>query len=133
MHVDDFLAATDGSDRAHRVLEKVETELHMIENASVSFTYRGLHISHSDAGIFVNQETAALTLELLDVRGDAARVLEPEEQSEYRAVVGRLFWLASQSRPDLAFRTSKASRGNQFATVGQARELNAVVRQARGH
>ena len=132
-HVDDFLAATDGSDRARRVIEKIKTELHMIENASASFTYRGLNISHSDAGIFVNQETAALTLEPVDVRGDAARVLEPEEQSEYRAVVGRLLWLASQSRPDLAFGTSKASRGNQLATVAQARELNAVVRQAREH
>ena len=40
-HVDDFLAATDGSDRARRVLEKIKTEHHMIENASASFTYRG--------------------------------------------------------------------------------------------
>ena len=130
-HVDDFLAAADGSEQARYIIDKIKTELFMIENFAVSFTCRGLHISHSDAGISVNQETAALTLEPLDVRGDAARVFEPEGQSEYRAVVGRLLWLASQSRPDLAFGTSKASRGNQLATVAQARGLNAVVRQAR--
>ena len=48
-HVADFLAATDGSDRARRVPEKSKTELHMIENASPSFTYRGLRLSPTTA------------------------------------------------------------------------------------
>ena len=129
-HVDDFLMADDGSAEMEELIEQIRVFLHMTTADRGKFTYRGIHVRVTDTRYEIGQPIAAQAIDQLLAPGDPERQLTSEEQTEYRGLVGRLMWLQTQARPDLAVGTSLAARQGVGALVKHARELNRVARQA---
>ena len=53
--------------------------------------------------------------------------LTDKEKSEYRALVGQLNWMATQTRPDIAFEASYLSGIFKKATVGDLVKVNKLI------
>ena len=53
--------------------------------------------------------------------------LSKREKVEYRGLVGQLNWLATQTRPDIAFDACYLSGSYKNATVGDLLKVNKVV------
>lgn len=106
----------------------------MKQQAAEGFTFRGITITIKDDDAYVaEQSNAAASLTLLDFRREPERLLGREELSEYRSAVGKLLWLASQTRPDLAVGTSFGAQRSAMATVQDARTLNVTLKQAKNN
>ena len=63
---------------------------------------------------------------------DAAPASE-SQVSQYRALLGALGWLMSQTRPDLAAQCSLAQQAMPTTTVLDLKRANQVLRRARRH
>ena len=129
-HVGDFLVAGDGSKEMEVLREKIRAYLHMKTADRTCFTYRGIHVRVKDKQFEVGQPIAARAIGQLSVPGDPERLLTPEEQTDYRGLVGRPMWLQSQTRPDLSCGTSWAARrgtgaggGPSHSPAGSSQEI----------
>ena len=109
VHVDDFLYA--GNDKfKFLVMNKFKTEFQIGSMAEKSFTYLGLRLCTFEDGITLDQVPYTESLEYIPV--DRAKIkmkdrpLTSKEWTLARAKVGQLNWLATHTRPDLAYEVS---------------------------
>ena len=104
IHVDDFLFAGNDFFHAH-VIEQLRNILTIGLEESCGMKYLGLHIKSCDDGIYMNTDAYTQSLEEVNTAGlgDKSRPLNPSETSALRHIAGQLNWLASQTRPDLAY------------------------------
>ena len=82
-----------------------------------SFTYIGLEVStllSEDGhivGIYVSQKEYIESLEVVPVDGKPHDSLDPNEITLFRSLLGKLMWIAGQTRPDIAFKVCNLSLG----------------------
>ena len=57
--------------------------------------------------------------------------LSKEEIEQYRALIGQLNWLATQTRPDIAFDVCELSAASNNATIEEILKANKTVRKVK--
>ena len=97
------------------------------------FKYIGVTIEQNDGIIGLHQNDYVNSLE--EIRLTSARAsrrldhLGKKELHEYRALVGQLNWLGTQTRPDVSFDVCELSTVLNTATVDDVLRLNKVVKK----
>lgn len=106
LHVDDLLYG--GSDFFHRKVMDAFTNMFTVgSKEDTDFIYVGWHLKQSNQGITVSQDNYTKKVDNPDMDKYRCRegedILDEEEQSHFRKLVGSINWLAMNTRPDLCF------------------------------
>ena len=131
-HVNDF--AFCGNARFQtEVIKQLKIIFKVGLYANGSFKYVGLNVIQSDTGILVNQELYALTVKEIELKQNhgykKADELSEEEKAKLKRLSGQMFWVTSQTRPDLSFETCIMSNAGKHSTVKTIHEANKTVRK----
>ena len=132
LHVDDFL--NGGNVIFDTQIENIKEIFEISSESIAPLLFIGIQIAQDEDGsITINQDDYARDIEkiILESRADKTRVLEDEEHYQYRAAVGQLNWLSSQSRPDLAFDVCQLSTKLNDPTVRDVSYANKVIKKAK--
>ena len=130
-YVDDFLWA--GTSRfKEQVIDNLCQTFLIGSTESKAFKYVGLNIiSNKDGSKTLDQFQYVSTLTPVAISRQRANMktseLSESERSEYRALVGQLNWIATHSRPDIAFDVCELSAASNRATVAELLQLNKVI------
>jgi len=133
-HVDDFL--NGGDETFKRKVSELKDIFQFGTEVDVPMKFLGTNIRQDKDGIILlDQDEYTQDIERMELanKGNKTRVLERDEQYQYRAVVGQLNWLCSQSRPDLAFDVCQLSTKLNDPTVRDVSYANRVIRKAKTH
>lgn len=131
VHVDDLLFA--GDDLFLRNIVKPLMSLIKVGSTSVeSFKYIGVNIIQSGQTIQLNQTDYIMTIQPIVLSKQRCNrkfdQLSKEESEKYRALIGQLNWISTQSRPDVAFSVCELSKFNDSNTVDNMLRANKVVK-----
>ena len=129
LHVDDFLYAGT-NEFEESVIKSVvckEFIVGCMETCPLLFT--GLKISHQDGEVFMSQEHFIETLEVLKTGGEKDITLDVENTRKMKGLLGKLQWVASQTRPDVAFGANTMSGKSNIWTCSDALDVNKLVRR----
>ena len=147
VHVDDLMFCHDGSEMGKRVAEKLANRFPFgtwdrVAEKPCGVTYCGKEIRlQSEAGrkqVVLSQDGFIDgRLEEMEVSRERRRRPEmyatEEERGNFRSVVGSLQWLATQSRPDLAFETNQLQKRIADLRVADLIRANKAVKEAKLH
>ena len=130
LHVDDFFWAGTSIFAVH-IINKLRDVFLIGHSENTAFKYVGLNIDSSTTGYTVDQFGYISTLKPIVVSRQRAMSKEQDlsvrEKSEFRALVGQLNWIATQTRPDVAFAVCMLSSAISHANVGNVLHLNKIV------
>ena len=135
IYVDDFLWA--GTDRFERqIINELKDRLQVGSTDSGQFKYIGLNLTTTgDGNITVDQHQYCATLCPMKLSKTRTMMktsdLSEEEKAEYRALVGQLNWIATQTRPDISFDIGELSTSTSKARVLDAIRLNKVIERVK--
>lgn len=130
IHIDDFLYC--GTSRFESYVVKEISNLFSVGSASEgSFKYVGLNIISGDQLITVDQLDYVSSIRKITLsrarNNNSKSELTKKEKGEYRALIGQLNWLATQTRPDIAFDVCFLSGSFKNATVADIKKVNKLV------
>ena len=130
-HVDDFdLAGT--MEFVEMVAKEIERVLDVSTVESDSFRFTGIDVKKTETGIEISMEDYAQSLEDINIReAKADEKLTREELKIYRKYVGKLNWLAANTRPDLAIYALDMAKKQKKAVIKDLREINRVLKKVR--
>ena len=135
VYVDDFLWMGTQVFR-ERVIDILRGEFSIGSTASSTFKYIGLKVDSTDRGITVSQHGYAGLLAPLRLgcgRSAAkSSELSENEKREFRALIGQLSWIATQTRPDIAFDVCELSGHCKNATIADVVRLNKIISRVIG-
>ena len=100
------------------------------------FRFTGIDIMKVDDVIEVSMKDYAESLEdIREIRSvyDRNEPLTKLEMKEYRKMMGKIGWLANNTRRDLSFTALKMSRNNKEATISDLRDVNRILAKVREH
>ena len=130
-HVDDFdLAGTKGF--VEMVASEIERVLDVSTVESDKFRFTGIDVEKTENGIEISMEDYAQSLEEVQIReAKADAELTREELKVFRKYVGKLNWLAANTRPDLAIYALDMAKKQKKAVIKDLREVNRVLKKVR--
>ena len=128
-HVDDFnLAGTKCF--INDVTEKIKEALDVSKIEDSEFRFTGIDVRKVDGGIEISMEDYAKSLETIAIReGSQDDPLTREELKVLRKYVGKLNWLAANTRPDLAIYALELAKKQKKATLKDLRNANRVLKK----
>ena len=95
VHVDDFIWCGNEIFE-EKVISRIQATMHVGTAYSSSFKYLGLELEQLTNSILLNQNGYAKRIEFLNESSEVS-------SKDFRAKLGQLSWLASQTRPDINF------------------------------
>ncbi len=124
VHVDDLMLATDDSEWSAGVTERLRGRFPFgtwqnVAQEPAGVTYCGKEIKVKNDGVedFITLAQRGFIegrLECIQVHKERIKLIDErvteEERTDYRSVVGSLQWLASQTRPDIAFEVNQLQK-----------------------
>ena len=130
-HVDDFDLA--GKKRfVDKVTEEIGKALDVSTVESDCFCFTGIDVKKVKDGIEISMEDYAKSLEEIQIRdAKADETLTRDELKVFRKFVGKLNWLAANTRPDLAIYALELAKRQKKATIKDLREINRVLKKVK--
>ena len=130
LHVDDILWAGTADFEAN-VIATMKDKFQIGSNETKSFKYVGVNIKGTSGTVRVDQEHYIEGLQEVGIASDRFRSddLTANEKKVYRALVGQLNWVATQTRPDVLFEVCLLSSVFDTATVEDLLCANKLVRK----
>ena len=134
-YVDDFIWAGSENFKLN-IINKVKSIFPISAEDSVTFRYVGKDIYQDSKGIYVNQlKFVDEDLQEIDVnkikKKDYEQPLNKEEQIALRSAIGKLNWVATQTRPDISYGVSTLSSSFHHATKRHLILANKLIRQCK--
>ena len=135
-HVDDLAFA--GQEVFHKnFIEKLKDifPVGLTESGLEGFKYAGVVVrQNQNLEIRIDQKDyiGSVTEVKIDRGLEGAKVLGFKQQAGYRSLLGAIQWIASRSRPDVAYRASRMASYSGKATAQNMRDLNKVARNVFG-
>ena len=121
-HVDDFFWS--GSDMfENTVIKPFKLRFKVGSEADESFMFLGIDVKSSRDHVCLSQK-AYITAKLSVIDRNVKNPLEV-----IRSSIGKLQWVATQTRPDIAFRVSDLSMRYKFDTAQSISRINKLVRE----
>ena len=135
-HVDDFLDAGNEKFKSN-ILKHVSQSFIIGSEAESEFEYIGVNLEQTDCGVKMDQLPYCRSVQSYEISGERKlqrnEPLTKEEMKGYRKIVGCLNWVATVSRPDLAFEVVSLSTHFRNAKVEQLLAANKAVRKLQAH
>jgi transposase InsO family protein len=131
IHVDDICWAGTGQ-FASTIIGSLNKQFLIGSTSSGSFKYIGIHLAQEDNCIVLSQTDYINSLEPVKInqpsrgRNDD---LTDDERRQYRALIGQLNWVSTQTRPDIAFDVCELSSVFDTARVDDLLRANKVVKK----
>ena len=130
LYVDDILWA--GNESFHSDIIQKLSDLFLIgSSASKAFTYIGLRVKNEDDATFIDQFDYIKTLNPIKISkkrlNEKNSDLNETEKADYKAMIGQLNWIATHTRPDIAFEVCELSVLLKKATVSDLIRLNKLI------
>ena len=136
VYVDDFLWMGTRMFQ-EKVIDVIRGEFCIGSTASSTFKYIGLEVGSTAEGITVGQYNYASLLTPLKMGSGRSMArsseLSSRERKEFRSLIGQLSWIATQTRPDIAFDVCELSGHCKNATVADAVKLNKTISRVVGN
>ena len=133
-HVDDMVAC-GGDEFYEKVLLKLMNMFTFGSTSEGKYRCLGWNVHHEDNNIYVNQSDYAETkIEFLNVdtkKHLGTEKLGPELIKLVRGMIGKLRWLADQSRPDIAYNLLELSIQSHNPTYDTIKLINKTVAQVK--
>ena len=135
IYVDDFLWV--GSEAfENNIIEGLKKKFLIGSSGSAAFKYIGLNIDSREACIYVDQGQYINSLEPIKINRGRSRqrdtLLLEKEKTAFRALVGQLNWITTNTRPDIAYEVCDLSASCKTGTVGDMLRINKVVKLIQG-
>ena len=129
LHVDDFLHGGTAK-LAQQIIDKFRDAV-IIGNEDITpLKYIGMNVHQDTSEIIVDQSSYLNEVEKCNINTqDKLRTLNEEEKHLYRSIVGQLNWLATQSRPDIAFNVCKLSAKLNQPIVQDVLDANKTLKK----
>ena len=133
LHVDDFSYC--GTHHWHStVIQPIITDVFKISSCEMnSFLYIGLHVVQTSRTIYIDQEAYIKSLNPVELTTlqveNTDRVLTSEEKKILRSMSGKLLWVTSQTRPDVAFDSCVISNYGKTPTVKNLFDVNKAIKK----
>ena len=130
-HVDDFDLAG-----RKKFVEMITKEISRVLDVSTvesdCFRFTGIDVKKVRKGIEISMEDYAKSMEEIQIReAKADEILTREELKVFRKYVGKLNWLAANTRPDLAIYALELGKKQKKAVIKDLREVNRVLKKVR--
>ena len=127
IHVDDFLYG--GSQEFEQIVSHIRKSFTVGSENALPLKY--LDLGSSSEGITFSQQGYIDNIEeyTIENKDDRSRILNPSEQSMFRAICGQLNWVSSQSRPDISYEVCHLSTKLNKATVDDFIRANKIIRK----
>ena len=133
-HVDDFLHCGLNKFKNEKV-SKIKEKFEISSEVKEAFEYLGIKLNTTSDGITVNQIEYVNELRPLIIsevrKNNRNDDVTEEERSEMRSAIGKLNWLRTQSRPDIAFQVSSTASQIHKAKVRDIVELNKTIKKVK--
>ena len=128
-HVDDFNLAGSKS-FVTMVTERIRTALDVSKVEDRSFRFTGIDVEQVDGSIVISMNDYANSLEEIKIREDRSdESLSREEMKVLRKYVGKLNWLAANTRPDIAIYALDLAKKQKSATLKDLRSINRILKK----
>ncbi|CAL4136914.1 unnamed protein product [Meganyctiphanes norvegica] len=130
LHVDDILYC--GSQNFNdTIITSLQKQFRVGSSAEASFTYLGVDFKSYTDGITVDQKQYISSISPSPItmarQSNKDSCLSVQEIADFRSLVGQLNWVATQTRPDVAFDTCELGVSISKAVVSDLLHLNKVV------
>lgn len=134
IHVDDFIMCGNLKFKED-VMKKLYIKYDISKHQRETFKYIGVNITQGKDYIKIDQQDYANSVKPVGVESsrmkDKDRILDEDEMTAYRSLLGKLQWIAGISRPDIKFDVFCSSRVGKDATVRNLIDLNKIVTKLR--
>ena len=132
IHVDDFMyGGSMGFEST--VIEKIKKTLRVGSHESGSFKYLGLNVKQHSNEIKIDQKEYVEKIEEIEIsKSRSSRKndeLSTEEKTSLKKLAGKLLWVSTNTRPDIAFDVCKVSNPGKSPKVNAIIEANNTVRK----
>jgi hypothetical protein len=133
IHVDDFCwAGTESFERL--IIQSLRKQFLVGSHSTRTFKYIGVHLVQEENGdICLDQCDYIASLDPIHSNAlknlDRTVYLSQSQMNDYRALVGQLNWVATQTRPDIAFDVCQLSSVFDKAKVDDLLRANKVVKK----
>ncbi len=133
-HVDDFLHA--GTEVFYQdVIQKVIDKYQISRQNHSNFTYVGYEVNQNDGGIVLSQDDYVKAIEIGILPSCRSKSkgseLSSEEYKLFRSYVGKINWVAQNSRPDLNFAMVELSTKFQCANISHLMDAIKVLKRVK--
>ncbi len=133
-HVDDFIFG--GTQEFHtNTIAGLKEIIQVGTEENMKMKFLGLHIHEDDDNIYLHNNPYTSSLEEISISCEdkkiQSRTLNQLEKSKLRHSSGQLNWIATQSRPDIAFDNCAVGTSVANATVRHLTECNKAIRKAK--
>ena len=131
-HVDDFIWAGNNEFK-NNVLDPLCKKFQVSKVFSKAFKYVGIDISQDSDKITLDQIDFIKSIEPIPISRDRQlqnhEKCNESESTSYRQLVGKLNWVANQSRPDICFDVCQLSSTMKGPIVSDLIKANKVLRK----
>ena len=129
-HVDDFLFS-GCIDFKKKVIDQIINKYDISSSHNESFDYIGMKIDQMEQGIKIDQQKFCDAIDVQRLPNMKFRktdeLLNDLEKKLYQKLLGKVNWIAHQSRPDLSFDAYNFSLFGQSPTVGNLKMMNKII------
>ena len=132
-HVDDIMYGTGDDDFEEKVMKPLKTKFEFGSEEESIFRYVGMQVQQHAQSIVVNFDHYLENIEapgregFEDLQGD--ELVNDDDQTEFRSLVGKLGWLAKNARPDLGYDSLVMSTKVGKATADDMKQLVKLVKK----
>ena len=135
-HVDDVMHGSGDEEFHKNVMIPLKCRFEFGSDEDEDFLYVGMHVVQSADQIVVDQDQYVDDLEFPDIeqysgQNDANALLEEQGQADFRAVVGKIGWLANSTRPDLNYDNVVMSMKVGKATLREMRQACKIIKKVK--
>ena len=127
--VDDFdLAGTKSF--LEKVTKEISNKLDVSKVEDDKFRYIGIDIKKVENGIEISMDEYAESLEEIRIReGKTDEEMNRDEMKVLRKYVGKLNWLATNTRPDIAIHALELAKKQKKAMLKDLKEVNIILKK----
>lgn len=131
IHVDDFLFGGTVHFK-NSIIDKLSSLFLIGSSEEGSFKYLGLNINQDDSmNVYVDQDTYINSIKPIDIsakrKSHKDQDLSDKEKTKFRALIGQLNWVATQTRPDVSFDVCELSLSVKGAKVEDMIKANKIL------